>query len=514
MTWLTPAFTGSASQRGDRRSQLARFAAEGPQSSDATVQPERPPTVAVPPGAQAWLRAAQRQALGKPDSAAYWEAAWHGTDAFWLRPVTYVVAWGICFCAFMQHPHRIHWKVRKPTKKPRDLIRVSPIEEAGQENAKKVLKALQHLELPFFATGSTWSEIPVQGIKVTGNLREGALDNCQAVLQLLEKRVHAVMDRPFHLHLLKTDAKAAGRSQEFELLVRDVPNVRDVVPQNLFYFSASLAIAAFVAANLGTSNFLQAAGSVIAEGHSLPLAPLAAILAAGEVCRSVVARSHGVTLSPRMVVPSPQVGVLGIFSTPLTPPKSKQESLELSVASPLGMTAASFLLILAGMCNVGGEPMELHSGFDVAFLLSQLPNTCNSLVWAGAQGLLMASLALLPNSPDGRGVYSVLLGRPLAKKISDVTNYAYPLVAMLASTVGVGYGWTTLPLWWAFMLFNLAPPETTPALEEASEPRVTTRIVATLLVAGSVICAFPGPLFELAPALLSAAGAIGGLPQV
>ncbi|CAE7367479.1 unnamed protein product [Symbiodinium sp. CCMP2592] len=117
------------------------------------------------------------------------------------------------------------------------------------------------------------------------------------------------------------------------------------------------------------------------------------------------------------------------------------------------------------------------------------------------QGLLMSALALLPQSPDGRAAWSVLLGREKAKQLADNASYVYPLLGVLSMWC-FGSGFLSLPFTWALLLTNLNPEQPPPPLEEASEPSETERRVASVLLVLAAVAAAPLPWAQMIAAAL------------
>eukprot|EP00913_Durusdinium_trenchii_P004570 g4245.t1 len=77
-----------------------------------------------------------------------------------------------------------------------------------------------------------------------------------------------------------------------------------------------------------------------------------------------------------------------------------------------------------------------------------------------------AGLALLPQSPDGRRAYGVLLGRKKADQLAEAISYIYPFVGVFAMWGGAGVAVLSLPFTWQLLLTNLTPSEPIPPSEE------------------------------------------------
>jgi len=202
-------------------------------------------------------------------------------------------------------------------------------------------------------------------------------------------------------------------------------------------------------------------------------------------------------------LPSPQIGVLGVFSGVQTPCPSRAAALMVALAAPLSMAAGSLLCLAlaAAMPLNSGEWQALHTLPQVtlpAWPLALLGSTVHPLAWAGAHGLVMASLALLPHSPDGHTLWSCLHGRSFAKRIGNITLFAFPIIAVLSLSTDSA-SLNTLPVMWSFFLINFsAPEEEMPALEEVSEVPIAVRLLGYFVLATAAMCASPVPWSSLA----------------
>jgi len=227
----------------------------------------------------------------------------------------------------------------------------------------------------------------------------------------------------------------------------------------------------------------------------LPFGAVLAVLAAGQAARWAVAKAQGVTIQPPLVLPSPQVGVLGSFSIS-GPSPSRPAMLALALAGPAAMALASLALLAAGALAGPGGEVALNAPLSITWPLQQLPADCSPWTWAGAHGLLMASLALLPHSPDGQAVLQSLHGRRAAGNLAENATYLYPLVALVCTAV-VGPGWSILPFWWAWLLINFTPSAPPLPREEVTEVPVAARAAAYLALASSWIYLYPWPVGTL-----------------
>lgn len=238
----------------------------------------------------------------------------------------------------------------------------------------------------------------------------------------------------------------------------------------------------------------------LAPGAAVPFGAIVTIFTAGQAARYAVARSQGAVLKPPVLIPSTQVGTLGFFfPEPATPSPSRAAAMVLALAGPLAMAAMSLLLILASdwpaLHIFQGTDVTLQVPVKVVWPMASLPESVNPLVWAGMQGLLSASLALLPHSPSGQTLIGSLYGRDAAKKLANISGYGYVVASFFASWF-YGLGWVTLPLWWYFLTINTVPPEQTPPQEELSEIPVAVSVTTHLAMAAAALFLWPWPLFQ------------------
>lgn len=466
---------------------------------------QQPGPAAAAPAAEAWLRAARRTAEARADSAEHWEVAWESTEAWWLRPVAYIVTGFVCFGAILQRPRRLILSLGAKHFVPQGVSVDSSVgkeerkleKEAKATNARR---ALQRIELPFYATGAEWSDYPHTGIVVSGNLRQGALENWDQSKAKIQSCLEESLGQTVVVHLLQRDnIKDLNRIQQFELLVTD-EKVLTPAGDALIFAAASLVAAVACTQALGSSSAFQSLGSVVPLGGLAPLMPLLSLVTMSEVARSAVAHLNGVLLGPRIFLPSPQFGLLGAFSAPETPCTSRSTALATALAGPVALAAASAGLVLFGDM-IAPDPnsafgLNLSALSAACWPMAFLPSHCSSLTFAGAQGLLMASLALLPQSPDGKVAWGCLLGRSGAKQLSEASSYIYPILALI-SMMFFGPGYMALPFTWALLLVNATPSAPPPPLEEASEPSPTVSALSALVLLTSAVVALPLPLSQL-----------------
>lgn len=468
--------------------------------------------------AKMWLRAARASAQGRSDAAAHWEAAWESTENWWLRPGAHLLALAVCAAAVIPRPRRVIWNLATKTPAPapglpRQNVATSEVStnQLSVAHEKEVLRLLSRIELPFFATSAQWLERPTRGLLVSGSLRDGALESWDDSVQTITDRLSTGLGLSVTVHLLRRHdsgkiLEETPRRLAFELLVTDTvaPSNADWSPVSL----ATLALSLWCASALGHNDTLQLLGSSIAPGSSLTLA-LGAVLLSGEAARFAVSKSQGVAMAPSVFLPSPQLGVLGTFTPAVMPCASRPAVLQLALSAPLAMAATSVLFLALGAAGVGhGDEVQLNDVSSMAWPISVLvpSSQCSALTWAGAQGLVMAALALLPHSPDGRAAWSCLLQRKAAEKLSDAAIYIYPALGLLSAWLSSGHpgytGWQSLPLWWTMLLVNLAPVHVTPPLEEATLPSPALCSVTQFALICAAIAAVPGPVNQLLATLI------------
>jgi len=451
-----------------------------------------------------WLRTARRTVSGRSTNSSV-RSAWHRT----LR----IVAASLGAVIVHRRPYKSSAKLAKRFRRKEvivvtdeEVLYQQPSGELAAADAPAAVRALRRLELPFFATSAERVERPLWGLRVRGNLRPfnapawGA-EQQAAVRDALEKE----LGRSLEVHLLRADDAQEDDEQRFELLVV-AQGLSEEQPSTaaLAVSACTLVCALAFAQGLGASELLRAVGGPVALGSSLPVAVLVGLLAFGEATRHAVAWKQGVQLSLPVVCPSPQLGLLGTFSTAATSPASRASALALSLAAPVALAMASALLLLCGpVAGPGGPEVALLPGANVAWPLEALAPGCGALAWAGTQGLLAAAYMLLPHSPDGQQAWACLLGQRRAKQLSEVSAYVHPALGILAAWT-CGEGWLSLPLWWAFLTVNLAPGSRRPPQEELSEVPPAARPVALAALLAAIACAAPVPLPRLAEAMQAA----------
>lgn len=477
-----------------------------PFTSGAGSKLQRPNEQDLTETQRAWLWAARCVAADRDDAPAYLEAAWHETDAYWLRPLA--LAWAIVLglgarfyqpAPILSEADQRRLKQGQRQQQPATLDRHGQLREADAQDA---VRALQHLELPFFATSGKWVTRPVSGIEIRGNPRGNALQNWKAAVSVLEAQLSAELDCSVVVHLVQVEEERATSGQRmFDLFVTQVPK-ETVSSESIMLSACSLLLSIACVTNFTSSSTLQKLAAVT-PGSQLPVGVLFGLLAVGEFARYIAARSVGAHTRPPIFLPSPQIGVLGVFSGVQTPCPSRAAALMVALAAPLSMAAASLLcLALAATLPLNSDEWQaLHTlpqATMPAWPLALLGSTFHPLTWAGAHGLVMASLALLPHSPDGHTVLSCLHGRSFAKRLGDITLFAFPIIALL-STSADNPSLPTLPLMWSFFLINFSAPEKEmPALEEVSDVPIVGRLLGYLVLAAAAMAAAPVPWSSLA----------------
>eukprot|EP00929_Paragymnodinium_shiwhaense_P083621 TRINITY_DN44616_c0_g1_i4.p1 TRINITY_DN44616_c0_g1~~TRINITY_DN44616_c0_g1_i4.p1 ORF type:complete len:448 (+),score=83.69 TRINITY_DN44616_c0_g1_i4:106-1449(+) len=370
-----------------RRSQT-RLVEEAPNTIDEEKQPR---------AVRAWLTAARRQAAGKPDVAAYLEVAWNETEAWWLRPIAYMTAVSLGLVGSLQ---------RSLDKEPAQETRVVVPDSGrrlGADDEKAVLRALQDLQLPFFATSATWEGPPTFGMHVKGSIRT-ARDSSEPLRwdaqdsERIANRVTGALDTNVTAHLLRIKPQKEGEASavDFEILLRDADTSSSSFLGDVAYPSVSLLVAVACASALGSNQLLATAGSVVAPGSAAPLALLLGLLFFGEATRAAVASKYNASLAPPFFVPSPQLGMLGVFRGPAKPLPSREASLAVALSAPLAIGVMSLVLILVGNLLMGLSQLSgAASGggsVDLAarstWLFAALPGAhCDPLIYVGSRRL-------------------------------------------------------------------------------------------------------------------------------
>lgn len=445
------------------------------------------------PAAAAWLRAARRTAEGKKDSGAHWAAAWESTEAWWLRPVAFSVSALFTLVAILQQLPGAYLRavlskrVRGEAAEGPEVAvpvfqeRKMTLQMLNELRCSKCLSALQRMELPVFGTAAKWSEKD-DGVLVAVNPRNATvLQDWESHVPLLKSGVldalgdHLLNDDVV-LHLLRKD-------DSYELLVRFVKKSAGKSP-GFGGFSVLSLGCVYLAAQWDTA--LRAT-----EGELTVLAASLLLVLLGELAREVTARAQRVELGSRTFLPCPQLGLLGVFATPAGASPDKSQQLQLALSAPLTLALAS--LLLGALDWDPSWTLQLHSTMGLG-PLSHLHGECSVTSFIACQGLLMASLALLPQSPDGRSAWSVLLGRENGEKLADTFSYAYPFLGVFAMWAnGAGAAVLSLPFTWQLLLTNLTPPKQPPALEEASEPPMWLKGASFLPLLGALWVAAPLP---------------------
>merc|ERR1711907_295899 len=130
---------------------------------------------------------------------------------------------------------------------------------------------------------------------------------------------------------------------------------------------------------MGSSDFLDKAGSVMASGSALPVSAIGSVLIAGAASRTCAARCYGVHSFMPVLAPSPQFGVLGFVHMVRTeePSPSRTASLTIALSGPLAMAFVSLGLLICG-CIMGSDSEVLLQNFEqIAWPLGVLPQRCD-----------------------------------------------------------------------------------------------------------------------------------------
>mmetsp|Transcript_103571 Transcript_103571/g.231356 ORF Transcript_103571/g.231356 Transcript_103571/m.231356 type:complete len:440 (+) Transcript_103571:3-1322(+) len=387
-------------------------------------------------------------------------------------------------------------------------------DELTAADAPRALRALQRLDLPFFATSASKVDRPLQGVKLCGNLRSAVAEGGvwgEAQVGAVKERLEAELGRTVSVHLLRSQEDGdGGDALGWELFVtaEKVKEEEEALStEGLALSLGSLAATFGCAQALGSVAIFQAEGAAVVPGSALPVGLLLGLLAFAEGARRAVARTQGVALGLPVFLPSPQLGVLGVFSDQESGSASSASTLALALSRPLSIVVASLCLLAISVFSLGtvGEGVSLRELTHIAWPVASLPTQCDALLWAGTHGLLMAGYALLPHSPDGQMAWSCLIGRERARKLSEAMAYIHPFLG-IATVWGHGQGWQALPLWWAFLLINFTPAMQPPPREELSEVPLVARAGAALTLFAAVAVASPYPLPVLSQELAALLG--------
>jgi len=464
--------------------------------------PESEPTeveaASSAPAAAAWLRAARRTAEGKKDSGAHWAAAWESTEAWWLRPVALTVSALFTLVAILQQLPGTYLRAVL-SKRARGEADVG-LERAGEAKlpvfqelsltqqdrndlrCQKCLSALQRMELPFFGTSAKWSEKD-QGVLVSVNPRQPAvLEAWEAHSSMLQSMVtDALGTKALDGHSLKLHLLREGDG--YAILVRFV---KEKATRASFGGLSVMSLGVVYAATQWDTA-LRAAN---AEDMALVAFLSLLLVCLSELAREVTARAQQVSLDSRTFLPCPQLGLLGVFATASGSSPNKLKQLELAFSAPLTLAIAS--LLLGALDWNPTWTLQLHSTMGLG-PVSHLHDECSVISFVACQGLLMASLALLPQSPDGRNAWAVLLGRENGEKLAETLGYIYPFLGVFAMWGGAGPAVLSLPFTWQLLLTNLTPSEQPPPVEEVSEAPMPLKCVSFTVLLLAMWMAAPLP---------------------
>ncbi|CAJ1403928.1 unnamed protein product [Effrenium voratum] len=448
------------------------WAYEGCFARIAGTRLEEPPATeeVEAPAAAAWLRAARRTAEGKKDSGAHWEAAWEMTEAWWLRPVAFSVTALFTLVAIIQQLPGAYLRAIIPKARTEKVL---PLEAGPSKELQvaKCLRALQRMELPVFGTSAAWSE-KLQGTVVSVNPRPGALEDWEQRVEPVQQSLEEVLEQPVVVHLLRQSQEKSGASESWELLVTEPRKVEEGYMNTLLSFGAVVGAAQLV--------------SSLRVGA--PLAPVLLLLLLAEAAKSATARAQDTELGARTWVPCPQLGALGLFSASGASP-SRGAQLRLALSGPAALAALA--LLLSAWDWAPSWTIDVHNTMGLG-MLTGLQGECHATAFIARQALLMAGLALLPQSPEGKAAWAALVGRETANKMAEAAGYLYPLCGVLAMWGGAGPMVLSLPFTWALLLTNLQPSETPPPLEEATEVPWELQTAAAALLLSAPLAVLPG----------------------
>ena len=202
----------------------------------------------------------------------------------------------ICICVFTEA-----LQVRKTVHDPNSFLFPHPVfSSAGvvRPQARKALSGLQRMELPFFGTSASWSN-RLNGVVVSGNPREGAIQNWQMSEEVLRQSVESELGYPVFLHLLRRAEEEQGElSRPYELLVRDASRTSEGAGAMMAPL-ISLAAVWWCSTQLDSNTSLQQLGAVIQPGSGTRWHLTLGLVLLGELARTVVASMNGVSIGAR-----------------------------------------------------------------------------------------------------------------------------------------------------------------------------------------------------------------------
>eukprot|EP00929_Paragymnodinium_shiwhaense_P072258 TRINITY_DN36673_c0_g2_i1.p1 TRINITY_DN36673_c0_g2~~TRINITY_DN36673_c0_g2_i1.p1 ORF type:complete len:561 (+),score=80.34 TRINITY_DN36673_c0_g2_i1:85-1767(+) len=470
--------------------------------------PADTPAVAIVAWARVFNRAATGKALRPAVAVAWVKTLRLAAMAFGLRIIarrSRLVSVYPCLPGTLQEVLEGEMELARQQKEAHERMPNVIVQPGLSEaEAQTVLGALQRLELPFFATGAERERRAEWCVKVQGNFRGDAKSDPKAALTILQTEVEEALQKPVSLQLLRAEGRGRNTSADglpqYEVLVSPqkvvAPKRRGIEVMPIALSMASLLVTYIVGMSLGTNPFLQLSGSVAEEGSVMPTtAIVCALLAAGEAMRRVVAHSRDVELGYPLFLPSPQLGPLSSVCHMTSPPADRGAAIAVALAAPLTVAALSLLLIGMGMTMGSDLAVPAKFPVQVAWPLAILPSNPNALIWAGVQGIVGASLALLPHSQDGRVICRNVLPSKIADNLAQATIFAYLALGIFCIPLGVGY--KVLPFWWAFLMFNAT--KTPPTVEEeVSQIPMPLQLLSLLAVSVAMIVCIPEPLHEIA----------------
>lgn len=488
------ALVGSAAYGGKAIS--ATFS--GPTNKPSTV--ERRGNVdrldTIEDAAEAWFRTLRRVATGKKIRKAS-VVAWLKT----LRLVAPLIGVNVIMrrrlaTTYPAPPEAVAQIEEAMTSRPAESEKPRAMQQEGQQvwtdrDASEAVRALARLELPFFATSAEFVTEPSCGLKVSGNLRPSATDDVGQVVDTLRELLELALRRSLDVRLLRDEDSTAIRYCVFVTLASEPPT-------DLDFGSILLSVASLACVyEAGMSLDPTSTASVLLPGSAFPMGAAVGLLIASEVVRSAVGRRLDARVGFPIFLPSPQLGVVASYAKLLTPPKTRGHALAIALSGPLALVKFSCLLALYGELIGSGSQIALHTPLHIAWPGALLPVLLDPLVWAGAQGLLMASLMLLPHSPDGRAAWQALCGKKVSDALAVATQWTYPFLGVLAVFL-CGPSWQILPIWWAFLMFNFAPRKVMMPIEEVTDLPAVVKVSVAFFLCCAMICAVPLPLNTLA----------------
>jgi len=325
---------------------------------------------------------------------------------------------------------------------------------------------------------------------VEGRLREPSMRAFARLEELLTpRRLLPVMEDRGNerVRVIGLPAAAADRLQ-----ARSSPTV------NLLLFAATVVTTVWAGALHAGVNLLREPSQFMA---GVPYAAaLLAILGVHEMGHYVVARRHGVDVTPPYFIPVPMgLGTFGAFIQMRSIIRSRRAIFDIGIAGPLAGLVVAIPALYFGLRTSaladGPSDVGVHSGssFLLALIyqfarggeLGDVVVRLSPVAFAGWIGLFITALNLLPvGQLDGGHIAYGLFGRRHARTIGVVTFFA---MVALGLTVWPGL------LTWALLLALIAGFSHMPALDDVTPPDGKRFALGALAFAILVMILIPLP---------------------